>query len=185
VLALWGLWRARAQAPAAGATLATLLAGFGAWHLIDAVLSHWLLGIHRIRLDSAVPLAWDLGWLAAFGLIPILIGWLILRRPGRGGPPPAVLVLVLGLVATGAGIWAAQPPSGQPLTAIVFAPGVRPEAALARAGLGDAQVIWTDPLSQVTWARLESGNPWKLYLAGALMVSGSGMPAGCFSWARA
>lgn len=183
-LALWGLWRARGQAAAAAATLGMVLAGFGAWHVVDALLSHWLLGIHRIRLDSPAPLAWDLGWMAGFGVVPILIGWRLLRRPGRGGPPPAVLVSVLGAIAALGGIWAAQPPEGQPFATIVFAPGVQPEDALARAGLGDAQVVWMDPLSQVTVARLGDGNPWPLYLAGALLVSGAGTPPGCFAWTK-
>ncbi|WP_207099421.1 DUF2243 domain-containing protein [Paracoccus shandongensis] len=183
-LALWGLWRARGQAVATGATLGMVLAGFGAWHVIDGVLSHWLLGIHRVKLDSPAPLAWDLGWMAAFGLVPILIGWLLLRRPGQGGPRPAALVLVLGLVAALGGIWAAQPPEGQPFTTIVFAPGIDPEDALSRAGLGDARVVWMDPLSQVTVAQLEGRSPWRLYLSGALLVSGAGTPPGCFNWTR-
>ncbi|MTE01233.1 DUF2243 domain-containing protein [Paracoccus sp. YIM 132242] len=183
-LALWGLWRGRGQAVAASATLGALLAGFGAWHVIDGVLSHWLLGIHRVRLDSAFPLAWDLGWMAAFGLVPILIGWRLMQRRERGGPPPAVLVSVLGLVAALGGIWAAQPPAGQPFTTIVFAPGVQPEDVLARAGFSEAQVVWMDPLSQVTVARLEGGNPWALYLSGALLVSGAGTPPGCFNWTK-
>ena len=45
-------------------------------------------------------------------------------------------------------------------------------------------MIWSDPLSQVTVARLEGGEPWRLYLSGALLVSGTGVPAGCFNWAR-
>jgi hypothetical protein len=65
-----------------------------------------------------------------------------------------------------------------------MAPGVNPEAALDRAGFAQADLIWSDPLSQVAVARLNGGDPWRLYLAGALLVSGSGVPAGCFNWAR-
>ncbi len=76
-LGLWKLWRARAglAAPVAARRVAAWgLIGFGAWHLVDAVGSHWLLGIHRIRMDAASPLAWDLAWAAAFGLAPLALG---------------------------------------------------------------------------------------------------------------
>src|SRR5690606_25217718 len=80
---LWMLWQARAgfRDGAAARFLAWLLIGFGAWHVLDAVASHWLLGIHRIKPGSANPLAWDLGWLLAFGAAPLAIG-LVLRRRG-------------------------------------------------------------------------------------------------------
>lgn len=51
-----------------------VLAGFGGWHIADAVLVHWLLGLHRIRPEAQSPLLWDIGWLATFGLLPLLIG---------------------------------------------------------------------------------------------------------------
>ena len=88
---LWRLWRARGAlgAPGAGRALAAWgLIGFGAWHLVDAVGSHWLLGIHRIRMDAASPLAWDLAWAAAFGAAPLALG-LWLRGRGGGSRPPA------------------------------------------------------------------------------------------------
>ena len=183
-LALWGMWRGRGRAAGTNATLGALLAGFGAWHVVDGILSHWLLGIHRIRLDSAAPLVWDLGWFLGLGLGPMLLGWWVARRPGQSGPPPAMAVALLAAIGLGAGLWAAQPPADQPFSTIVFAPGVDPETALARAGFAGADVIWSDPLSQVTVARLEGGDQWRLYLAGALLVSGAGVPAGCFNWAR-
>ena len=60
-----------------------LLTGFGAWHVVDALLAHWVLGLHHIRMDSDNPLLWDLIWLAAFGLVPLLAGWILVRRRGR------------------------------------------------------------------------------------------------------
>lgn len=184
-LALTGLWRARGAAAVTNATLGALLLGFGAWHVLDGILSHWLLGIHRIRLDSAYPLAWDLGWFVGLGLLPILLGLVMARRPtGRAGPPPGVMVSLLASISLGAGAWAALPPADQPFATIVFARGVDPATALSRAGFGEGDVIWSDPLSQVTVARLEGGDPWRLYLSGALLVSGTGVPAGCFNWAR-
>nr|WP_234895992.1 DUF2243 domain-containing protein [Sinorhizobium medicae] len=60
--------------------------GFGAWHVVDAVLSHWLLGLHRIKMDSTNPLYWDLLWLAVFGVGPLMLGWRFLKRPPPGPP---------------------------------------------------------------------------------------------------
>jgi hypothetical protein len=68
-----------------------LLLGFGSWHVADGILSHWLLGIHRIKLDSPSPLAWDLSWFVVFGLLPIAIGRVLMRRRARRpGSPVAV-----------------------------------------------------------------------------------------------
>ena len=59
---LAGLWRLQRRGegrwgwPLAGA----VLVGFGLWHVVDTLLSHWLLQIHRLRIDSADPLRWDL-----------------------------------------------------------------------------------------------------------------------------
>ena len=51
---------------------ALFLIGFGLWHVADALLSHALLGLHRIRMDAAEPLVWDIGWLVIFGLLVTL-----------------------------------------------------------------------------------------------------------------
>ncbi|MEQ3626201.1 MAG: DUF2243 domain-containing protein [Celeribacter sp.] len=58
MVGLWGLWWAgRRQEEIAGRSLlAALTAGFGIWRMLDGVLSHWLLGIHRINIDSEAPL---------------------------------------------------------------------------------------------------------------------------------
>ena len=84
---LWGLWQARRRAMIQGLVLkgaplaGALLLGFGIWHVVDGILSHWILGIHRIKLDSPSPLAWDLFWLALFGLLPLVVSrWLLARR---------------------------------------------------------------------------------------------------------
>jgi uncharacterized membrane protein len=62
--------------------------GIGLSHVVDGVLAHWLLGIHPIKLDSSNPLLWDFIW-AAFGLVPLIIGWMLLRRlsPRQRGVP--------------------------------------------------------------------------------------------------
>lgn len=62
------------------------LIGFGLWNVIDAVLVHWALGLHRIRPDAETPLLWDIGWLATFGLFPLLIGLSMRKTTDPGGP---------------------------------------------------------------------------------------------------
>jgi uncharacterized membrane protein len=80
-LALFGLWRVPCdRQPAGWSIVGAALVGFGLWHLLDAVLAHWVLVTHRIRVDTEQPLLWDLLWIAAFGAMPLAAGWLVLRR---------------------------------------------------------------------------------------------------------
>lgn len=64
------------------------LIGFGLWHVADAVIVHWLMGLHRIRPAAEVPLLWDIGWLAAFGLLPLLVGFSMRATTPADPPPP-------------------------------------------------------------------------------------------------
>ena len=186
---LWGLWRSREQLqegwgkPLAGA----LLAGFGTWHLLDGVLSHWLLGIHRIRLDSPNPLLWDLVWFVAFGVVPLLLGWSLLRRrrpPSRQLRGSTMAVLLIGLVTSGMAAWSLRPPPDQPFTTVVFAPGVSAAQAMDAIIAADARLVWSDPQMAVVVVDVSSGKRLGFYRKGALLVSGSGVPAGCFGWSK-
>lgn len=79
-----------------------VLVGFGVWHGVDAGLLHWLLGIHRIRMDVSNPLTWDLAWLIVFDVIPMVAGWLLWRRPTpTQGGGRIFGVLVAGIVLAG------------------------------------------------------------------------------------
>lgn len=187
VIAIAGLillWRGGGVAGAGRfRLLGDLLIGFGAWHVVDALLSHWILGIHRIRLDSTNPLLWDLGWLAAFGLVPISVG-VLLRRPGRphgGGGRGALISITLAVVLAGA--WAARPPAETDRALVLFLPGTSDgEAwnAIAAAGgnvLGRSRGLWA-----VQWR--EDARPTRLFGRGALVVSGVMIGGGCAAWAR-
>ena len=185
---LWLLWRScRATVVLQGGRLAgALLAGFGGWHILDAILSHWLLGIHRIKMNSPDPLFWDLLWLAGFGLIPAALGLWLIRKGGgnlpRHGSRP--VLLALAAITLGAGWVALQPAPGQPLTAVVFRasiPEARIEAILQAA---DARTIWSDGQG-VVLIDLPDGQAWDLYRQGALLVGGAGLPPGCFGWSAA
>ena len=172
---LWLLWRERER----GRVLPWLLIGFGAWHMVDALLSHWITGIHRIRMDSDNPLFWDVLWLVVFGLVPLALGWMM----RRGGHMPPAIAPCLAAVVLGAGAWAAQPPKDSPFTTVLFAPGTSStEAMNAVAGVG-GRIAWTDTTGQLVVFEGGAGGI-ELIGRGAILVSGVGLPAGCYGWAR-
>lgn len=183
---LWLTWRRGAMA--GGRDIAgALLIGFGLWHVADALLSHWLLGLHRVKLDSDSPLLWDLGWLAAFGVVPMIAGFSLLRsqakRSGTGMRPRFLAVITAGVFAGAA--WSFQPPPGQPLTAVVFPAGQDPAAAFAALAATDARLVWSDPDMGMIVVDVAVRQRWRFYRHGAVLVSGAGLPVGCFGWARA
>lgn len=193
VVALAGLWRLwscrRAFAmPGAGRPLiGAALIGFGVWHMLDGVLSHWILGIHRIRMDVENRLFWDLLWFVVFGVVFAVAGWR-LWRSGDGGAPdgrrraaPAVLALAV-LVA---GPVAALPPAAGSMTMVLFKPGTSlPDVAAAVAAV-DGRLVWSDPSAQLWAIDLGPGRgALPLYRHGAILVSSAGLPAGCLDWFR-
>jgi len=185
---LIGLWRLQRRGagnwgwPLAGA----VLVGFGLWHVVDSVLSHWLLGIHRIRLDTDNPLAWDLLWLALFGIVPLLIGWRLRRGSGSGGSlSGGAAMLVLAGVASGAGAWALVPPAQDRFATVVFQPGAGPREVFAALDALDARLVWSDRAMGVVVVAVAPERRWQFYRHGALLVSGAGVPGGCFNWSRA
>lgn len=74
---------------------ALMTISFGVWHVLDTLIVHWLLGLHRVRTDVPDPLMWDIAWLVWFGMLPIWAGWMMVRREGRARPaaqPPQWLI---------------------------------------------------------------------------------------------
>ncbi|MEH6437918.1 DUF2243 domain-containing protein [Massilia sp. DD77] len=185
--ALWGLWRARRGAGVAWGwpLVGAVLVGFGVWHALDAVLSHWVLGIHRIRIDSDAPLLWDLAWLAAFGLPPLLAGWKLMRRGGPALRGSGAAMLLLGVATGGAGAWAALPPALNEQTAtVVFRPGASPLDVFAALDAVDGRLVWSDRTMGVVVAAVPQARRWELYRHGALLVGGTAAPAGCFGFSK-
>ena len=58
-----------------------LLAGWGAFNLVEGLVNHVILGIHHVRDDLGGPLGWDLAFLA-LGALQVAAG-LALARSGR------------------------------------------------------------------------------------------------------
>jgi uncharacterized membrane protein len=186
-LALWGLWRTRevAQGRSGAGLIGAALIGFGMWHAVDAVASHWILGIHRTRIDSTQPLAWDLLWLALFGIAPAVVGWLMLRRSdGRKGRPAAAAMLLLGVLTAAAAAWSLPSSTDQRFTAVAFAPGVPAAQVLAAVRATDARLAWADAAMSVVVVDVAPERRWRFYRHGAMLVTGSLLPAGCFGWSK-
>jgi len=190
VLAAFGLWilyRVWKSAPAASLRplWPVFWMGFGMWHIVDALFSHWIIGIHRIRMDSDMPLVWDVAWLVVFGLAPFFVGWR--GRSAGGGPPKRRSRVGVGLLVVALSCAAAAnlfPLRGDNDTTVV---ALRPNASAAgllqALGGTDARIVWTDRASSV-WVLqgLSLRERLALYGSGAFYVSGTSSPAGCAAW---
>ena len=59
--------------------LGWILAGWGIFNLIEGIVDHHVLQVHRVRPDAANPMLWDVGFLV-FGALLLVGGWLLARR---------------------------------------------------------------------------------------------------------
>lgn len=187
---LWLLWRARREFTVRAADrvlFANALIGFGVWHIVDTLFSHWLTGIHRIRMDSPNPLLWDILWLVLFGLIPLAIGIALRRRGGTGSTMHgSMAAALLGAAVLSAGAYASLPPPGVSQVMVYFKPGTSVENVYAAADAVGGTVIWSDQSGDL-WAfdLPDTGRAPSLYGHGALFVGNTLFPAVCLNWSRA
>ena len=188
-IGLWLLWRSRhefADAGAGRALVAAFLIGFGAWHVIDAVLFHWIIGIHHVRLETDNPILWDLA-LFAVGVVSVAWGWLLGRKAGPGGMAGKARLVAPSLL-TGAvlvaGPVAALPPPDVSAVAVLFRPGTPVSEVFAGVVAADARIVTSDQSGQLWVVKVPpTGNSLAFYRYGALLVGGSLFPAGCLSGA--
>ncbi|WP_199193024.1 DUF2243 domain-containing protein [Allosphingosinicella deserti] len=185
---LWMLWRRRhAFASAVDWRLVAGggLLGFGIWNLVDVGFFHWILGIHRIRVDVPDPMLYDVGWLAAFGLVPLVVAWLLRRRAepdggngrGTGGAGAAATLALLAIVAAPI---AALPQPNSKSALVLFAPGTTAATALNAAQQSGTRILWAQPDGRMMAVAVERpGVEARLYRAGALFVTRSPALAGC------
>ena len=75
-------WQRRRLAPPWRTHVGLLLAGWGAFNLVEGLVDHQILGIHHVRDDLGGPLAWDIGFLA-FGALLVLVGAALTASGGR------------------------------------------------------------------------------------------------------
>ena len=185
------LWRARRELGAGGWLLGAALLGFGVWQVVDVVVFHWIIGIHRIRVDVPDPLTWDIGWLVVTGLPPLLAGLWLLRRPappgsgmGTGGGGSAIAASLAALVLV-AGPVAARPPAGVTTALVLFRADVTADAAFAAVIAAGGRVAWSDPSAGLMAVDLrDGGSVLELYRGGALLVGRSAITGGCLSWTQ-
>lgn len=187
------LWRAQgelSQSNAARRFLAHTLIGFGAWNILDAVLFHWVLQIHRIRLDSDQPLMWDLIWFFVFGVAFIVAGSMLKKkidaaRPS-GGSYAGTLLMATAITVAGSGLLAALPPQSSNATIVLFRADATPLQVSQALDSVDGRVLWADR-SGTMWAISikDEHKTMLLYKHGALLVSNSAVALGCLSWIKA
>ncbi|SFB50872.1 Uncharacterized membrane protein [Rhizobium sp. NFR07] len=183
---LWALWRRRSDVNwlvPDRTMVAFAAAGFGLWHIVDSILSHWLLGIHRVRMNVENPLLWDLIWFFAFGVMPVIAAAYLTKFP----PAPRTtilsspLALVIATFTTGSAALLPAPQSGTVM--VMFRPGMNVSQTVAAIGSIDGRIVWTDDTMQVWAIKLtKPERALELYLEGAMLVGNSILPAGCFGW---
>ena len=62
--------------------LGLLLAGWGAFNIVEGLIDHQILGIHHVRDDLGAPLGWDLAFLA-LGVVLLVVGSTLVRGSGQ------------------------------------------------------------------------------------------------------
>lgn len=182
---LWLLWRRRQELADPSVGWRTIagggLLGFGVWNVIDVGFFHWILGIHRIRVGVPDPMTYDVAWLVVLGLVPMVIGWVALRREKASGHGVAA-VGTLSLLALVAAPVASLPPQGTDSALVVMAPGATPAKAMNVALAAEAPILWIDPDGRAMAVILdERGTASRLRKAGAFFVTRSPALAGCAS----
>ncbi len=87
VAALLVLWHAAKTGAMPGGRrfLGWVLLGAGGFHVFDALVNHWVLGLHRIHPDGHV-LLWDMLFFV-LGVVLVLVGWSLRRERARGDGP--------------------------------------------------------------------------------------------------
>jgi uncharacterized membrane protein len=75
-------WQRRRLAPPWRGHLGLLLAGWGAFNLVEGIVDHQVLGIHHVRDDLGGPLSWDIGFLVV-GALLVLVGAALARSGER------------------------------------------------------------------------------------------------------
>ena len=189
VIGLWKLWKVRAAVESGDRVLLSSAAfGFGVFNVFDAVVFHWILEFHHIRLDSSSPLLWDLLWFLVFGVAFVALAWWLWRGTDSLGGKANASALVLAVLVGGP--VAALPPQDAALDAttvmVFFKPGTTPAQVFAGIDAVDGRILWAAPQGDV-WALdvRDKSKTGVLYRHGAFLVSNSALAVGCLKWMSA
>ncbi|HEV2567086.1 DUF2243 domain-containing protein [Sphingomonas sp.] len=178
---LYRLYLAREDLRLAGAgrrAIAGALLGFGLWNIVDVAGFHWLLGIHRIRVNVPNPMLYDVGWLTLLGLLPVAVGvTLVRRRGGMAGSSAGAILPALALIAAPL---ASLPAPGSTSALVVFPHSYGAANALNAVISSHSGILWADTAGRFVAVRLQDDSSAKqLYQSGALLVTRSPALAGC------
>lgn len=190
--ALWLLWQGRAMLalPLSNALPPYVLAGFGLWNVFDVGVFHWLVGLHRVRMDSAYPLAWDIAWLFAFGLLPLAFSFRIFTRRSRQSaqrPPRAGSgLLAWAAVSTAVlalGLWSSRPPPGSSTLLVLYPAGTSGAAVMRGVEGTGARILWVNAGGSL-WAFdvPPAADISSLHRHGALLTSRVAALSACSQW---
>ena len=76
-----------AELPPGRAVVGLLAIGWGGFNLVEGLINHHLLGIHRVRPDAATPWLYDIGFLG-FGALLVIVGYVLVRTATSERPRP-------------------------------------------------------------------------------------------------
>jgi uncharacterized membrane protein len=181
------LWRTRGNLTSPGAgrkVIGGALLGFGAWNMIDVGFFHWILGIHRIRVNVPNPLIYDLVWFFGLGAAVALIGLWVLRggstgETGRGGRMAFIGMIVLFTIA----VPVANLPASDGNTLIVPRSSERIAAIVSATAAANGRLVLVDPEAGMMLVRLpREASHMALYRAGAMFVTRSPALSGCLAF---
>lgn len=83
---LYAAWRTGSIAPPWRRHSGLLLAGWGAFNLVEGLIDHQLLGLHHVRDDLGGPIGWDLAFLA-LGAGLAITGWRLVSSTRKTAGP--------------------------------------------------------------------------------------------------
>ena len=65
-----------------------MLIGFGAFNVVEGVVDHHILGIHRVNetVEEHYRIYWDIGFIV-WGAAMLIIGWYLLKQGRRESGP--------------------------------------------------------------------------------------------------
>lgn len=87
VIVLWHTSRQLHHRVAARFLYGAMLIGWGVFNVVEGVINHHLLGLHRVHEYSTAGIWWDLAFLTS-GLLLVLAGAALARRSGQGPAAP-------------------------------------------------------------------------------------------------